>query len=109
MIKIVEIRVLALLASVMAAGPVKAEYNDNLVGIITNILTYDSGQFLFTLSAMPAGACRNYFIVPADLPADARQMLLSRALTAKAGSEAVNIGFDKNTCINGWYRVHRIG
>lgn len=97
------------LAAITAGGPARAEYNSNIVGVITNVLTYDSGHFLFTLSAMPAGPCANYFVVPGDIPVDGRQMLLSRALVAKASGESINIGYDNKSCVNGWYRVHRIG
>ncbi|WP_156025008.1 hypothetical protein [Sphingomonas phyllosphaerae] len=100
---------IVLLAIIAGAGPVQAEYNSNVVGTITNVLTYDGGHFLFTLSAMPSSPCANYFIVPSDIPVDGRQMLLSRALMAKASGEAINIGYDNKTCVNGWYRVHRIG
>lgn len=100
---------IALLAIIAGAGPVNAEYNSNIVGTITNVLTYDGGHFLFTLSAMPASPCANYFVVPNDIPVDGRQMLLSRALMAKANGEPINIGYDNKTCVNGWFRVHRIG
>lgn len=98
-----------LLAAIAADGPAGAEYNSNISGVITNVLTYDDGHFLLTLSAMPAGPCANYFVVPGDIPVDGRQMLLSRALVAKASGESINIGYDNKACVNGWYRVHRIG
>lgn len=101
--------VIAFLTTIAGAGPVRAEYNSNIVGVITNVLTYDGGHFLFTLSAMPSSPCANYFVVPNEIPVDGRQMLLSRALMAKASGEAVNIGYDNKTCVNGWFRVHRIG
>lgn len=97
------------LAAITAGGPARAEYNSNIVGVIINVLTYDGGHFLFTLSAMPPGPCANYFIVPGDIPVDGRQMLLSRALVAKASGEEINLGFDNKACVNGWFRVHRVG
>jgi hypothetical protein len=90
-------------------GTGRAVYDSNIAGRITNVLTYDGGNFLITLSVMPDGPCSNYFIVTGDIPADARQMLLARALTAHAQGETINIGYDGHTCVNGWYKVHRIG
>lgn len=86
-----------------------ATYDSNTVGRITNVLTYDDGHFLVSLDPMPAGPCSNYFIVGTDVAVDARQMLLSRALTAYAKGETIPIGYDGHTCVNGWFRVHRIG
>jgi hypothetical protein len=94
---------------VCIATPALAEYNDNISARITGVLTYDGGHFLLTMDRMPSGPCSNYFIIPNDVPVDGRQMLLSRSLLAKSTGEAVNIGFDNKTCVNGWYRVHRIG
>lgn len=86
-----------------------ATYDSNTAGRISGVLTYDDGHFLISLSPMPAGPCANYFIVLAEVPADGRQALLSRALTAYSKGESVNIGYDGVTCVNGWFRVHRIG
>lgn len=91
------------------SSPSEAEYNSNFVARITSVLTYDDGHFLIALDRMPAGPCSSYFIVSGDVPIDARQMLLSRSLLAKSTGESINIGYDGQTCVNGWYRTHRIG
>lgn len=98
---------IALVAVIPA--PSTAEYNSNFVARITAVLTYDSGHFLLALDKMPSGPCSNYFVVPGDVPIEARQMLLSRSLLAKSIGENINIGYDGQTCVNGWYRIHRIG
>lgn len=105
-------RIALFIASVLAisvAPNAYATYDSNTGGRITNVLTYDDGHFLISLDPMPVGPCSNYFIVGADVPVDARQMLLSRALTAYAKGETIPIGYDGHTCVNGWFRVHRIG
>jgi hypothetical protein len=96
-------------AGLIYAGTSHAAYNDNFTTRITEVLTYDSGLFLIATATMPTGPCSSYWMVPGDVPADARQMLLSRALVAREKGEAINIGYDHETCANGWYRVHRLG
>ncbi len=96
-------------AGLVCAGTSHAAYNENFTTRITEVLTYDSGIFLVATATMPTGPCSNYWLVPGDVPADARQMLLSRALLAREKGEAINIGYDHDTCVNGWYRVHRLG
>ncbi len=99
----------ASVAACICTGTARADYTDKAAGRITNVLTYDGGHFLITIDPMQQGRCSTYFMVPADVPVDARQMLLSRALIAKSTGELVNIGYDGRTCVNGWYCVHRIG
>lgn len=97
-------------AGLICASTSHAAYNDNFTTRITEVLTYDNGLFLIATATMPNGQpCAGYWIVPGDVPADARQMLLSRALIAREKGESINIGYDHETCVNGWYRVHRLG
>jgi hypothetical protein len=98
-----------MMLTLTTASQALATYDSNTVGRITNVLTYDDGHFLISLDPMPAGPCSNYFIIGSDVSVDGRQMLLSRALTAYSKGEPINIGYDGHTCVNGWYRVHRIG
>ena len=99
----------AIMIASATAVPVSATYDSNTVGRITNVLTYDDGHFLISVDPMPAGPCSNYFVVGSDVAVDGRQMLLSRALTAYSKGESINIGYDGHNCVNGWFRVHRIG
>lgn len=97
-------------AGLILASTVQAAYNANFGARITEVLTYDDGHFLIATSDMPKPEiCKTYWVIPGDIPADARQMLLSRALIAREKGETVNIGYDNQTCLNGWYRVHRLG
>lgn len=97
-------------AGLICAGTSHAAYNDNFTTRITEVLTYDNGLFLIATATMPSGQpCGVYWIVPGDVSADARQMLLSRALIAREKGEPINIGYDHETCVNGWYRIHRLG
>ncbi len=97
-------------AGLICAGTSHAAYNDNFTTRITEVLTYDNGLFLIATATMPNGQpCGRYWIVPGDVQADARQMLLSRALIAREKGEPINIGYDHETCVNGWYRIHRLG
>lgn len=97
-------------AGLICAGTSHAAYNDNFTTRITEVLTYDSGVILISTATMPNGQpCGGHWIVPGDVPADARQMLLSRALIAREKGESINIGYDHETCVGGWYRIHRLG
>jgi hypothetical protein len=100
---------MSLVAIAVIADTASATYNSNVVGVISDVLTYDDGMILIRLSPMPSGPCSNYFVVPAEVPADGRHMLLSRALTAHTVGKSVMVGYDNITCVNGWYRLHRIG
>lgn len=102
---------LSMLAFAALIGSVRgdAAYNNNIVGVVDHVLTYDSPTILFRLRAMPTGPCSDYFIIPAEVSTEARQQLLARLLLAHSSREPVNIGYDNVTCIGGYFRVHRVG
>lgn len=103
------LKVSAPLLALCISGTAPATYTANFAGVIKDVITYDDSHFLIRLDPMPSGPCSQYFIVTTEVPADARQMLLSRALTAHATGAIINIGYDDSVCVNGWYRVHRVG
>lgn len=91
-----------------ATSTTRAEYDSNVVGRLTNVLI--SRLVIFAhLVDHTREIVQLLSIVALKVPIDGRQMLLSRALLAKSTGEMVNIGYDAHTCVNGWYRVHRIG
>lgn len=91
-----------------------AAYNANMTGEITDVLVYTDGDYIhIRLKNQPSThpSCNPaFFIIPETVPADRRQALLSRALTAYASKENINIGYDAlGDCANGYIQVHRIG
>lgn len=97
------------LAVFMASARSDATYNANISGVVSHVLTYDGPDILFRLNPMPAGLCSEYFVIPGDVPTEARQQLLARLLLAYSSREPVNIGYDNVACHGGRYRVHRVG
>ncbi|MCL1127810.1 hypothetical protein [Shewanella surugensis] len=52
----------------------------------------------------------SFFAVDGTLPAERRQQILARLLTAFATGKKTNIGFDaKGGCAHGYIRIHRVG
>ncbi len=101
---------IAIFASV---NPLYANYNANISGVVTNVLTYDSGLILFRLDNQPSShpTCKaTYFAIALDVKDVAVSRMLSRLLTAHTTKTSVNIGFDNTAdCGNGYIRVHRVG
>lgn len=91
-----------------------AVYNANLKGVLVEVNVYTDGDYIYLkLANQPSShpTCNpNYFVISDSVPLERRQMLLSRALSAFASKENVNIGYDSlGDCVNGYMRVHRIG
>jgi hypothetical protein len=98
----------------LAAAPAAADYDSNLSGVVTQVLTYtDSDQIYFVLNNQPSThpSCNpGLFSIDAATPVENRRALLSRLLLAKASGESINIGYDsKGNCSHGYIRVHRVG
>lgn len=91
-----------------------AAYNANMRGEIQGIYVYTDADHIYViLKNQPSNhhACNpNYFVIPASVPYERRQMLLSRLLTAYASKEVVNIGYDATgNCANGYIQIYRVG
>jgi len=88
-------------------------YSANIPTKISSVVTYtDELTVLFTVPNQPAVPNCNgsYFIVPASVPAENRQMILSRLLAAHATGETIYIGYDGQVCgPMGFIRVFRVG
>ena len=98
----------------LAAMPCFSGYNDNMTGRVTSILTYTGGdQIYFRLHNQPSShpKCKvDYFSIDSSVPAERRQVVLSRLLAAHAMDKPINIGFDNaGDCSHGRIRVHRVG
>jgi len=92
----------------------QAAYNANMRGEIEGVYVYtDADHIYILLKNQPTShpVCKpNYFVIPASVPYERRQMLLSRLLTAFATKEVVNIGYDSaGGCANSYIQVHRVG
>lgn len=92
----------------------QAAYNANMQGEVKGVYVYtDADHIYIVLKNQPTShpVCKpNYFVIPASVPAERRQMLLSRLLTAYASKEVVNIGYDATgNCANTYIQVHRVG
>lgn len=97
----------------LGPGRAGAVYNANLLGVITDVLTYPTGQLYLRLSNQPTshpGCNPAFFVVDETTPDAAMARLYARALSALHSGEVINIGFDgQGDCANGYIRVHRIG
>ena len=91
-----------------------AVYNANMVGVVTDVLTYTHSDLIFfRLSNQPTThpeCSTDYFSIDASVPSERRQQILSRLLTAYATGKEINIGFDNaGDCSHTRIRVHRVG
>jgi hypothetical protein len=91
----------------------QAYYNANLVGVVTQVLTYpESGHILFVLNNQPSHpACNSSYFAFGDAGSEAAvNRVYARLLVAHATGEPVNIGFDnEGNCASGYIRAHRVG
>ena len=97
----------------LSASPAFAVYNDNISGVLTDVLVYADGDFiLFRLSNQPSHpVCDpSFFAIDPNIPETRRNQLFARLLAAQASGEPVNIGYDnKGDCAVGYIRAHRVG
>lgn len=103
----------ALVVLALISVKADAQYTANTVGIITNVITYQSGEFLIRLDQMPvvSGCAGTYFSVTAPND-EALNRFLSRVLTAKAMQEPIIIGYNGTSAgctASGYIPVYRIG
>ena len=106
------ISILVILATVSHKS--NAQYNANLKGKVTGVLTYtNSAVIYFRLENQPQShpTCKtDYFSIDASTPDNIRQQVLSRLLVAYASGNPVNIGYDKEQeCSSGRMKVYRVG
>jgi hypothetical protein len=91
-----------------------AAYNSNMQGVLKHVAIYADSDYIYIgLENQPAShpACKStYFVISEEVPAERRQMLLSRLLMAYATKENVNIGYDgQGNCAHGYIRLHEVG
>lgn len=93
--------------------PAFAGYDAGIQGKIVVLRVYPSGKAFIKLENQPTShpSClSDYFAIDSALDPNIRAMLLSRALTAKASGEIVNIGYDSlGDCADNRIRIHAIG
>lgn len=76
-----------LLTTLFCAFSVSAKYDSNTSGVVTSVLTYTGNdRILIKLDKMPEHPSCNasFFAVDGSLPAERRQQILARLLTAFA-------------------------
>lgn len=94
---------------------VRADYEKNFDGKITQVLTYTHvDEILIRVEGQPTNhpVCTlfDYMVIDKSVSVERRQVVLSRILLAYASGEIVNIGYDsKDECIEGRIKVYRIG
>ncbi|KPZ73122.1 hypothetical protein J8L86_12550 [Shewanella sp. MMG014] len=105
--------IIILVFGVFYQGQGVAGYNDNMNGIVSEILTYPSGRILFKLHNQPSShpSCKSgFFAIATDVSDKGREIMYSRLLIAYTTKQPVNIGFDNlGDCGSGYIRVHRVG
>lgn len=99
---------------VIFSANLKAGYNANMTGKVTQVLTYTyTDQIYFRLENQPKShpSCSvDFFSIDASTPEARRQQVLSRLLIAYASGTPINIGYDKEAgCSHGLIRVYRVG
>ena len=111
----------SLLMAAAAWTPAFAAYNANMVGTVTDVLTYPNGLVYFRLANQPGsnGPCAGYYfeldspnLPGSDFVNDAAfNRVYARLAQAYAMGEAVNIGFDNvGSCgCGGYIRAYRVG
>jgi hypothetical protein len=109
-------KILFLISAIFMSFPAHAQYtyNNNVIADrIVSVITYaHDNSILFNIPNMPQipGCAGHYFVITPDLPTDNRQQLLSRLLVAYSSKEAINIGYDGQTCNSiGYIVVFRVG
>lgn len=108
------VRLYSLAAAVVLALPAVAGYDENMQGVVADVVLYAyDDKIYFRLENQPSAhpACNPvYFAIDTATPADRRKMMLARLLLAKATKEPMNVGFDKTgDCSHTYIRVHRVG
>jgi hypothetical protein len=100
----------------LASMPTHAAYNANIVGNVTQILTYNTGLVMFSLDNQPTsnGSCTAslFELDLGNTSGDAAlDRMYARLLEAQALGQPVNIGFDNaaNCGAAGYIAVYRIG
>ena len=92
-----------------------ANYDANFVGKITHVLTYThSDELLIRVEGQPTSHPKctylDYLAVDTSIPAERRQVVLSRILLAYASGTPVNIGYDsKDECAGSRIKIYRVG
>lgn len=108
----------SLVALVAASYHAVAGYNDNVRGIVTQVLTYPGKNYvLVALDTQPttyAGCDPHYFAVEASgtVTLDQLKMIYARLLVAKTTRESIAIGFNNagSDCAGeGYIRLYRAG
>ena len=107
--------ILSIIASLVFASNLYADYDDNFTGKVINVLTYPySKQILIRVEGQPTThpICTNFdcMVIEANIDNEARQLVFSRLLMAYASGERVNIGYDsKDECSGARIKVYRVG
>lgn len=97
-------RCLLLLVAALMITPLAVAEERQVVGLITHLVTGDSGspespQLVVAIKPAVQGCFYGLMVIPAS-QAELGQMMLSVALAAQAGNNAVSITYDTaNSCI----------
>ena len=109
-------KLMMLLALSFVAPLANANYDANFQGKITNVLTYTHTDVIYIkVEGQPTShpICTRFdlMVIDKSMPADRRQIMMSRILLAYATGNPVNIGYDsKDECLDGSrIKVYRVG
>ena len=92
-----------------------ANYDKNFTGRITHVLTYThTNELLIRVEGQPTSHPKcsqfDYMAIDSSIPADRRQVVLSRILLAYTSGKPVNIGYDsKDECVGSRVKIYRVG
>ena len=95
------------------ATNVSAEYDSNIGGRISSVLTYQDGSLLFKLENQPTThpSCQtDYFAIDSAGDSGAINRMYARVLLAYQSGNSITIGYDgQGDCVNNRMRVYRVG
>ncbi len=107
-------KIFIVLLGVLFTSLTHADYNANMTGVITQLLTYAGSQtILFALNNQPSShpSCNHYyFSLGSDIDDASRSRTYARLMVAYTTGERVNIGYDNaGSCADGYIRAYRVG
>ena len=99
--------------TIMPTG-VSGYHNANMQGTLTLLAVYSDGDYIYMqLDNQPTshpGCSPTYFVIAEDVPANRREAMFARLMTAYVTGEAITIGYDNaGNCAHSYIRVHRVG
>lgn len=93
-----------------------AEYNNNIIGVVSQVLTYPTGLVLVKLENQPSNhpSCNAaFFALDPNVDEAAIDRMYARILISYTTQKSINIGYDDGRaevdCVNSYIHLYRAG